>query len=343
MAYDSLRNRIVVFGGENDRGKWLNDTWTYDVSANTWANGTPATSPPAINFPRIVYDSVARRMLLFGLCPGSCPPTGSPAQVWSYDPDGNHWALRWAGQGGTGAVGTREFSAAYDPKSDRTVLFGGGDWAEHYPGLGTNETWLYDDTSKTWARVNPLVSPPKRFGSAMTYDSSRGRIVLFGGCSVPNSDFTCTPANDLWSYDAHGGTWAEMNAATRPPSLEAMVYDSLADRLILFGHNETWAYDPGAATWTNRSPATSPPARSFPAMVYASGAGRTILFGGETQGSVLADTWAYQYGAVTSTYPPPMESSSAALLVGVPIAAVLIIAALVWLRRGSRMRGRGPR
>jgi hypothetical protein len=84
-----------------------------------------------------------------------------------------------------------------------------------------------------------------------------------------------------------------------------MTYDSVADRLILFGNNETWAYDPGPAVWTDQRPATSPPARSFPAMVYASAAARTILFGGYGASGVpvFGDTWAYQYGAVTPTSP----------------------------------------
>jgi hypothetical protein len=344
MAYDSVRNQIVLFGGENDRGQWLNDTWAYDIAANTWTNVTPVASPPAINFPRIVYDSAARRMLLLGSCPSPCSPTsGSGAQLWSYDAGANAWALRWRGQGMVGPVGNREFSAAYDPGYDRTVLFGGGDWAPHYPGLGTNETWLYDDTSNAWARVNTVGSPPKRFGSAMTYDPARGRVVLFGGCSIPSSDFTCTPANDLWSFDVRGGTWAEVNAATRPPPLQVMVFDDAASRLILYGNNETWAYDSGAATWTNRSPATSPPARSSPAMVFATGAYNAVLFGGHraSGGPAFADTWAYHYGAVTPTNPPRSETSSSVPLVGIPIGAGLVGLAAVWLRRRARLHRRG--
>jgi hypothetical protein len=40
---------------------------------------------------------------------------------------------------------------------------------------------------------------------------------------------------------------------------------------------------------------------------------------------------------------PPIESSTAALLVGVPTAVGLAGGAVVWLRRGSRLRGRDQR
>ena len=286
MAYDPVRNRIVLFGGENDRWQWLNDTWVYDVASNTWANVTPAASPPPmIEGPRMVYDSVADRVLLFGVA--------GIAQVWSYDPSGNTWALQWQGHGG---VWRRSFSVAYDESADRSVLFGGGDWAPHFPGLGSNQTWLFDYAASAWARVNTSASPPSRFGSAMAYDSTRGRVLLFGGCSVPSTDFWCTPANDTWAFDAGSGTWTELLPATRPPPLDVMVYDSVSDRLVLHGGNETWTYDPAANLWTDQNPATVPPARSRHAMAYASAADRTVLFGGAGT-SLLNDTWTYQYGA----------------------------------------------
>src|SRR5438034_5219113 len=286
MAYDPVRNRIVLFGGENDRWQWLNDTWVYDVASNTWANVTPAASPPPmIEGPRMVYDSVVDRVLLFG--------AAGIAQVWSYDPSGNTWALQWQGHGG---VWRRSFSVAYDEATDRSVLFGGGDWAPHYPGLGSNQTWLFTYAAGAWSKVNASASPPSRFGSAMAYDSTRGRVLLFGGCSVPSTDFWCTPANDTGAFDAGSGTWTELLPATRPPPLDVMVYDSVSDRLVVHGGNETWTYDPAANLWTDQNPATVPPARSRHAMAYASAADRTVLFGGAGT-SLLNDTWTYQYGA----------------------------------------------
>src|SRR5262249_12382183 len=45
MAFDSARNRTVLFGGVDVNFNGLNDTWEWDGS--TWTQLSPATSPPA--------------------------------------------------------------------------------------------------------------------------------------------------------------------------------------------------------------------------------------------------------------------------------------------------------
>ena len=44
MAFDSSSGQIILFGG-SDNGSTLNDTWIFDIQANTWTELTPATSP----------------------------------------------------------------------------------------------------------------------------------------------------------------------------------------------------------------------------------------------------------------------------------------------------------
>src|SRR5262245_47670167 len=48
MVFDSYRQRIVMFGGENG-SVFLNDTWEWD--GTTWTERTPTISPPAQLFP----------------------------------------------------------------------------------------------------------------------------------------------------------------------------------------------------------------------------------------------------------------------------------------------------
>ncbi len=37
MAFDEAIGRIVLFGGGADRNHFLNDTWLFDPSSNTWS------------------------------------------------------------------------------------------------------------------------------------------------------------------------------------------------------------------------------------------------------------------------------------------------------------------
>ncbi len=93
-----------------------------------------------------------------------------------------------------------------------------------------------------------------------------------------------------------------------------MVYDSGADRIILFGGYirggaaDTWAYDDDTNTWTNMSPASRPSGRWGHALAYDSRANRVILFAGYDGSNALNDTWAYDYANNTWTEMRPAKS-----------------------------------
>jgi N-acetylneuraminic acid mutarotase len=113
---------------------------------------------------------------------------------------------------------------------------------------------------------------------------------------------------ETWAYDVDQGTWENRHPLVEPPGRfgSMMVYDPRADRVLLFGGtaladgtglSDLWAYDYERNTWTERHPAVSPPPHHFPALVYVPTIDRTILFGGynPSDGSLLNDTWAYDY------------------------------------------------
>jgi hypothetical protein len=118
----------------------------------------------------------------------------------------------------------------------------------------------------------------------MTYDSQRGRTVMFGGNSsgVP----------ETWEWD--GATWTQV-ATTGPSVSYAMAYDSQRGRTVLFGGDasgvpETWEWN--GASWSQVSPATQPPSLYGHAMAYDSQRARVLLFGGRLYGGlILRDTW----------------------------------------------------
>lgn len=95
----------------------------------------------------------------------------------------------------------------------------------------------------------------------------------------------------------------------------AMVYDSVEDKVLLFGgtddqtgtdssayFNDTWSYSPVTNTWTNLNPPGSVPhARSDYAMVYDSQTRKVILFGGWDGRAYFGDTWSYNPATNTWT------------------------------------------
>jgi fibronectin type 3 domain-containing protein len=104
------------------------------------------------------------------------------------------------------------------------------------------------------------------------------------------------------------GLWTLLGS--QPPGRDGhgFVYDSKADRFIVFGGavsgtgvtNSTWSYDYTNKTWTNITPDAGPSPRAGAGMAYDSGADRVVLFGGSLAGNgLVGDTWSFDYSSDT--------------------------------------------
>ncbi|HYM40042.1 MAG TPA: kelch repeat-containing protein, partial [Thermoplasmata archaeon] len=296
---------MILFGGWAGT-KPYNDTWSYNPATNRWTNRTPATHPElycgvCFATAAMVFDSHANRVILFG----ETQPTHGAALTWAYDPDANTWTRM---NPATSPGLRHDVNLVYDTAADRVLLFGGGAIAPDVFYLGTNQTWSYDYTNDNWTQLVPAVSPPSRFGASMAYDPKADRTFLFGGCTNGYME-GCSVANDTWSYEYGTNTWTNLSAASSPPPPVdlPMVYDSVADHLILFGQgwgggNKTWSYNITSNAWATQHPSASPPSRGYPGMTYDSVHGQTILFGGYGS-NLFNDTWSYTYGPATPSKP----------------------------------------
>lgn len=144
-------------------------------------------------------------------------------------------------------------------------------------------------------RFTPFYTPAPRSGHAMCYDSTRHRVILFGGRLADG-----TLSNGTWIYD--GVCWTLLDILSPSPREEhAMVYDPVRDRVYLFGGenaqgltNHTYEFNPDTLTWTQLLPALNPSPRRGHAMVYDSTHHTVVLFGGELQdGSLSAGHWTF--------------------------------------------------
>jgi hypothetical protein len=230
LAYDSARARTVLFGGY-DGALFLGDTWEWDGS-NWLRRAIGASGPSRRNFHAMAFDSVRQVTVLFG---GTDDVTQFD-DTWEWN--GSGWALvslpsRPPGRSNSGL--------AFDAARNRMVLFGGWD--------GTNyrqDTWEWDGSPTGWMQRSPATRPRARRGHALSYDASRGRVVVFGG-RISTSGW----ANDTWEWD--GNNWQQRVTAPSPSarSVPASAYDSLRRRVVLFGggvnsthYSDTWAYAP---------------------------------------------------------------------------------------------------
>jgi len=89
----------------------------------------------------------------------------------------------------------------------------------------------------TWTRVAGGSSPDPRVGQALAYDSNRKLVMVFGGAAALSGD-TPTARQDVWEWNPATGAWRDRSPTGVMPdarSEAAVVYDSVRDKLILFG------------------------------------------------------------------------------------------------------------
>jgi hypothetical protein len=328
LAYDTARQRVVLFGGHNEYPPYEDhdDTWEWDGA--TWLLRATPVRPPVRWGQGMVYDAARGRCVLFGGC-----NTANLDDTWEWD--GNVWLQRTPAS----RPSARYFlGMSWDAVRQVTVLFGGA-------GNGNavlNDTWEWNGTD--WTQRAPAVAPPVRFAHGMTYDPLRQRTVIFGGdpaiAGLPCRD-------DTWEWD--GTAWTQRAIATVPPARYrpgfvfaanlgrvlmfsgnsgspdfagltdewaldgagwtqlrshvvpvrgSLAYDGVRQRVVSYGGytsgttplTATWEWD--GTAWTQRTPPVSPPPRVRSAVAFDEARGRLVMFGGVTgSGPAPTDTW----------------------------------------------------
>ncbi len=147
MAFDDQRRRLVLFGGRDDGNTFLNDTWEFDPLTTSWTQLHPARSPGARVNAAMVFDAGRNRIVLIGGYDGSYLN-----EIWEFD--GRTWTPRTPET--PTFTGTENPAAAYDPSTQRIVMFGGQ--TPSAPGSSSTYelTWDTDLADLTQQNATPL-------------------------------------------------------------------------------------------------------------------------------------------------------------------------------------------
>lgn len=270
MVYDSHRDRVVLYGGQDLGNTAHFDTWEFD--GTRWFDVTPPGTL-IVNAPRMAFDSGRGVAVMVG---------GSGFTVTI------QLTLEWNGHGWINALPTSgpvprtNVKLVYDPLRQVTVMLGGatrGDEIWEWDGFG----WFLRGQSTTVDRTDPIA----------WFDPALGRTVVLGGRDPTG----LVSRSDAWSWD--GQNLVRLHGDLVPPASyrNAVVQDPVQDRRIVFGafdgsaYRATWAH--GDAGWTRLQPANAPTPRQSAAGVLDPLRGQALLFGGFWSGSFLADLWAW--------------------------------------------------
>ena len=345
-AYDTDTGTVVLFGGLTQAGTLSSDTWVWN--GQNWTDFPPsASTPPAREMASMAFDPVLHRLILFG---GQASDGSLLGDTWAWN--GNTW-IQLTSSSPQSPTPREGAALAFDPAGD-LVLFGGTGTATgpsptttttttipsvtgglnggSPPTTSTssnavraasasgditlNDTWQW--TSNGWVQ-SQAAAPPARSDASMTYDSTSGTTVLFGGESTPAGSTPASVLGETWVWD--GAHWTAAQPSTSPPARD---YAGFADAPIIGG---ALLFDGGGASslladawewngtnWISATVTGSHAARDQTASATDGVTGQIVNFGGTASaGAILNNTDLIDPSLVpsstsTSTSPPTNPS-----------------------------------
>lgn len=230
-----------------------NQTWMFKNGA--WTRGPDGPSDRVDT--TLAYDAKRQRIVLFG---GYVPALGSGQVLQdTWELDGTSWTKTVNGPM------RAAHRMVYDPVREKIVMFG-GTASYSYTPLGT--TYTYDGA--TWTLLSLASPPAARTRTAMTWDSARQAIVMFGGSNASG------PLTDLWQLNGTG--WSQLATVGPTTNQPSLAYDSARSRLVLVGDKQVW--EATATTWVERTDITLANTYFSWFAAFDSARLRTVIFGG---------------------------------------------------------------
>jgi MYXO-CTERM domain-containing protein len=253
MAWDSARNKAVLFGGLSvakvgDPAAGKQDVWDWDPTLGTWTEQTATGDKPSARCAHgLAFDANRKKVVLFG---GWDASTGFGLRdLWDWNPTDGTWSKRLSGTEAGMPWGHVYASLVADDARARLLLVTGAtgfiqagieppqmatyDWRPNYL-MGTRDVWEIDPAAPTVKdRSQAYNVPPARIWPAMGYNQSTGKAYLFGGSGKgPDSNAIL---DDTWEWD--GQTWAPLQGDVHPDARDgaALAYDPARKSMILYG------------------------------------------------------------------------------------------------------------
>jgi len=274
-AYDTKRNRLVVFGGATEYAhkQWIykNETWEWD--GEKWINVSPPLkdSPPARAEAGMAYDEERGVAVLYG---GSYKGRMF-CDTWEWNGE------RWISKCPPDCPGARHgHEMYYDSARKKIVLYGGYDNRTFF-----NDMWEWDGS--TWVKIEPEGDSPAASGYALAYN--------------PDGEFAFGVLSGLpggtWIFDDDHWTRLSVTKGPGNRTRTGLAYEPTRKFFVAFGGyanqvslNDTWFFD--GKDW-NLFTATKfqPPVRLNMILWYDRVRKHVMLFGGYHNDIVYRDTW----------------------------------------------------
>ena len=181
---------MVIFAGSNWWQTWYNDTWSLDLTTNTWMQLNTTGGPPTNRYFHCgIYDSNRDRLIIFG---GDC---GSTTNHW-YGND--TWALdftslEWTQLSTTNNPEAREeCSAVLDEANDRMIIFGGRE------STYFSDSWALNLSTYEWSHLGDFVNTVGCHAAVFNPQDNRMIAVAGWGLYDHGQVAILSTTDDIW-------------------------------------------------------------------------------------------------------------------------------------------------
>ena len=257
-VYDSISNRLIVYGGCFANCSPAQST-VYTLTNANGLGGPPVwvtssvTNLQARDGHSAVYDSANNLMIAFA---GGLAFFGTDQNDTRVLSSANGltspstWSTLLTAGGSPGARETH--TATYDQANNRMIVFGGTHLITTccpYVINDYNDVWVLSNANglggtPIWTQLLPSggILTPRSTHSAV-YDSINNRTIIFGGLQWNQTAQSYTVLSDLWQLSNANGlggtpTWTQFSptgTAPGPRQGHTAAFDSTNQRMIVFG------------------------------------------------------------------------------------------------------------
>jgi hypothetical protein len=212
MVYDSARRYSVLFGGQDNLCRMLNDTWIYQEGSwrrwGSWFGRRPSRRCGHA----MTFDENLGATVLFG---GISPWDGPLGDTWLFD--GEHWKrIR-----GAGPPRRRYAAFGYHPGLKGCVLHGGAH--DDHGRVQYGDTWLLRDG--VWSQMPETLTTSARDDHTLAFHRAANAFLMLGGL----------PQSGVLAMADDG--WARRNVSPVPAMRQCspVAYDPVLGGLVMYG------------------------------------------------------------------------------------------------------------